>query len=113
MHRDIKPDNLLIAAPLDGPEELTCECIKVTDFGISVPFTPGQVCSPAGLPTHSTVRMLAQHDSVQHTAYSQHVPTGSQPACSCCTAWHCWLALVLSFASALAHAYSWPHGIVL
>lgn len=43
MHRDIKPDNLLIAAPLDDPQRLTAEAIKVNDFGISVPFTPGQV----------------------------------------------------------------------
>lgn len=43
MHRDIKPDNLLIAAPLDDPQQLTAEAIKVNDFGISVPFTPGQV----------------------------------------------------------------------
>ena len=44
MHRDIKPDNLLIAKPLEGPHQLTADLIKVTDFGISVPFTPGQVC---------------------------------------------------------------------
>lgn len=43
MHRDIKPDNLLIAAPLDDPQQLTAEAIKVNDFGISVPFTSGQV----------------------------------------------------------------------
>jgi serine/threonine protein kinase len=113
MHRDIKPDNLLIAAPLVGPEELTCECIKVTDFGISVPFTPGQVCRAAGPPTHCTARVLAQHDCVQHAAYSRRVPSVPQPACSCCTAWHCWLALVLSFTSALAHPQGRPHGAVL
>jgi serine/threonine protein kinase len=43
MHRDIKPDNLLIAKPLDGPHQLTTDLIKVSDFGISVPFTPGLV----------------------------------------------------------------------
>lgn len=43
MHRDIKPDNLLIQAPLETPQQLTADVIKVTDFGISVPFTPGQV----------------------------------------------------------------------
>jgi serine/threonine protein kinase len=50
MHRDIKPDNLLIAAPLEDPTQLTAEAIKVNDFGISVPFTPGQV---RALDTHS------------------------------------------------------------
>lgn len=43
MHRDIKPDNLLVAKPLVDPQQLTADDIKVTDFGISVPFTPGQV----------------------------------------------------------------------
>jgi serine/threonine protein kinase len=37
MHRDIKPDNLLIAKPLDDATLLTPELIKVTDFGISLP----------------------------------------------------------------------------
>lgn len=52
MHRDIKPDNLLIAKPLDGPHQLTADLIKVSDFGISVPFTPGLVsgtCAAATL----------------------------------------------------------------
>lgn len=48
MHRDIKPDNLLIARPLDGPQQLSADEIKVSDFGISVPLTPGQVRGAGG-----------------------------------------------------------------
>lgn len=43
VHRDIKPDNLLVSRPLDSPQELTADLIKVTDFGISVPLAHGQV----------------------------------------------------------------------
>lgn len=52
MHRDIKPDNLLVAKPLVDPHQLTADDIKVTDFGISVPFTPGQV-GTVGMPCGS------------------------------------------------------------
>jgi serine/threonine protein kinase len=52
MHRDIKPDNLLIAKPLDGPHQLTADLIKVSDFGISVPFTPGLVSDTYTPQTH-------------------------------------------------------------
>eukprot|EP00879_Flechtneria_rotunda_P004654 GHRR01004913.1.p1 GENE.GHRR01004913.1~~GHRR01004913.1.p1 ORF type:complete len:572 (+),score=214.36 GHRR01004913.1:321-2036(+) len=43
MHRDIKPDNLLITRPVGDAEQLTLDMIKVTDFGISVPVNSQQV----------------------------------------------------------------------
>lgn len=43
VHRDIKLDNLLLSQPIDDPQQITSDMVKVTDFGISVPFTPGQV----------------------------------------------------------------------
>ena len=43
IHRDIKLDNVLLSKPIDDPQELNSDIVKVTDFGISVPFTPGQV----------------------------------------------------------------------
>lgn len=43
VHRDIKPGNVLLCSlNEDAPGELTTDCVKVTDFGISVPFTPGR-----------------------------------------------------------------------
>lgn len=45
IHRDIKLDNLLLSRPVDDPQRVTADMIKVTDFGISVPFMNGQVGS--------------------------------------------------------------------
>jgi serine/threonine protein kinase len=44
VHRDIKPGNVLLCSLNEGaPGELTTDNVKVTDFGISVPYTPGRV----------------------------------------------------------------------
>jgi serine/threonine protein kinase len=54
VHRDIKPGNVLLCSLNEGaPGELTTDNVKVTDFGISVPYTPGRVsirrCSCKGI----------------------------------------------------------------
>ncbi len=43
MHRDIKPGNILLIRPLEEDTPLTADAVKVTDFGISLPFTAGKV----------------------------------------------------------------------
>eukprot|EP00878_Enallax_costatus_P005510 GHUV01005782.1.p1 GENE.GHUV01005782.1~~GHUV01005782.1.p1 ORF type:complete len:663 (+),score=191.05 GHUV01005782.1:383-2371(+) len=43
IHCDIKLDNLLLSRPIDDPQQISADMVKVTDFGISVPFIPGQV----------------------------------------------------------------------
>jgi serine/threonine protein kinase len=43
MHRDIKPDNLLVSHILDDITQLTTDAVKVADFGISVLVPHGQV----------------------------------------------------------------------
>ncbi|KAF6258689.1 kinase-like domain-containing protein [Scenedesmus sp. NREL 46B-D3] len=43
VHRDIKPGNVLLCSlNEDAPGELTTDNVKVTDFGISLPYTPGR-----------------------------------------------------------------------
>jgi serine/threonine protein kinase len=44
VHRDIKPGNVLLCSlNEEAPGQLTTANVKLTDFGISVPFTPGRV----------------------------------------------------------------------
>jgi serine/threonine protein kinase len=44
VHRDIKPGNVLLCSLEEGVSgDLTTDNVKVTDFGISVPYTPGRV----------------------------------------------------------------------
>lgn len=38
-HRDLKPENILMVSPNDDSE------IKITDFGLSKSFSPGENCT--------------------------------------------------------------------
>jgi serine/threonine protein kinase len=46
VHRDIKPENFLLGAPtlLMAPAGSAAAVLKVSDFGVSAFYTPGEVC---------------------------------------------------------------------
>lgn len=46
VHRDIKPENFLLGSPtlLSAPAGSAASVLKISDFGVSAFYTPGEVC---------------------------------------------------------------------
>lgn len=64
VHRDIKPENFLLGAPtlLSAPAGTAASVLKISDFGVSAFFQPGEVSSSSSTTTFSLLHSEYCHD---------------------------------------------------